>query len=126
MTTEQMRERLLAFAIDVLKMTRGLPSDHATRHVCRQLFRAASSLACNYRATSLSRSTTEFLAKLGVVREEADEAAFWFEFLERAAILSAAGTDGSRLRKEAAEIAAMVSAASRTSRDRYGKKKRLQ
>jgi len=122
-TTEEMRERLLVFAIDVLRMTRGLPNDDATRHASRQLFRAASSVACNYRATSLSRSTAEFLAKMGVVREEADEVAFWFEFLERAALLSAAGPEGQRLRAESREVAAMISAAYRTSRQRYGKLK---
>ncbi len=121
MTTEQMRERLMVFAIDVLQMTRRLPDDYSTRHVCGQLFRAASSVACNYRTTTLARSSTEFLAKLGVVREEADEAMFWLEFLERANMLTPAATNGPRLRQESGEIFAMVSAAYRTSRDKYGK-----
>jgi four helix bundle protein len=121
MTTEQMRERLMVFAIDVLRMTRRLPSDYSTRHVSRQLFRAASSVACNYRTTTLARSTTEFLAKLGVVREEADEAVFWLEFLERAKMLSPVDSEVIRLRSESVEIFAMVSAAYRTSRARYGK-----
>jgi four helix bundle protein len=121
MTTEQMRERLLVFAIDVLQMTRRLPDDYATRHVCGQLFRSASSVACNYRTTTLARSSTEFLAKLGVVREEADETAFWLEFLDRANMLTPVATEGPRLRKESGEIFAMVSAAYRTSRERYGR-----
>ena len=121
MTTEEMRERLMVFAIDVLQMTRRLPDDYATRHVCGQLCRSASSVACNYRATTLARSRVEFLAKLGVVREEADETGFWLEFLERAKMLTPAATEGPRLRKESGEIFAMVSAAYRTSRERYGK-----
>jgi len=121
MTTEEMRERLMVFAIDVLQMTRRLPDDYATRHVCGQLFRSASSVACNYRATTLARSRVEFLAKLGVVREEADETGFWLEFLERAKMLTPAATEGPRLRKESGEMFAMVSAAYRTSRERYGK-----
>ena len=122
MTTEQMRERLMVFAIDVLRMTRRLPADYSTRHVSGQLFRAASSVACNYRATSLARSSTEFLAKLGVVREEADEAVFWLEFLERAKMLTQTDAEGTRLRRESGEIFAMVSTAYRTSRAKYGKK----
>lgn len=123
MTTEQMRERLMVFAIDVLQMTRRLPSDYSTRHVSGQLFRAASSVACNYRTTTLARSSTEFLAKLGVVREEADESAFWLEFLERAQMFPSTAVEGTRLRRESGEIFAMVSAAYRTSRAKYGKKR---
>jgi four helix bundle protein len=121
MTTEQMRERLMLFAVDVLQMTRRLPADYSTRHVCGQLFRAASSVACNYRATTLARSSTEFLAKLGVVREEADESAFWLEFLERAKMVPATDGEVTRLRQESGEIFAMVSAAYRTSRAKYGR-----
>lgn len=122
MTTEQMRARLMLFAIDVLRLTRTLPDDEATRHVCRQVFRSASSVACNYRAASLARSGSEFVAKLGVVREEADETVFWFEFLDRAEMLQPAQAEGVRLRREAGEIIAMVSAAYRTSRQKFGKK----
>lgn len=111
----------MVFAVDVLRMTRRLPSDYSTRHVSRQLFRAASSVACNYRTTTLARSSTEFLAKLGVVREEADESAFWLEFLERARMLPSTDVEGARLRRESKEIFAMVSAAYRTSRAKYGK-----
>lgn len=111
----------MVFAIDVLQMTRRLPADYSTRHVSRQLFRAASSVACNYRTTTLARSSTEFLAKLGVVREEADESAFWLEFLDRAKMLSPTDAEGTRLRRESKEIFAMVSAAYRTSRAKYGR-----
>lgn len=111
----------MVFAIDVLQMTRRLPADYSTRHVSRQLVRAASSVACNYRTTTLARSSTEFLAKLGVVREEADESAFWLEFLERAKLLPPADAEGALLRRESKEIFAMVSAAYRTSRAKYGK-----
>ena len=59
--------------------------------------------------------------KLGVVREEADESSFWLEFLERAKMLPSTDAEGTRLRRESAEIFAMVSAAYRTGRERYGK-----
>ncbi len=123
MTTAEMRDRLMDFAVDVYRLTRVMDRDFGARHVASQLFRASSSVAANYRATALARSSAEFVAKLGTVREEADEVVFWMEFMQRAALVS----DDARLRRmrgEAGEIVAMVSAAYRTSKARYGKKLR--
>ncbi len=124
MTTAEMQERLFRFALAVMAATRRLPQDAESRHVALQLFRAATSVASNYRAACLARSRAEFLAKLGTVREEADEASFWLEFIHRARLWSTAADAETSLHQESIEIAAMVGAAYRTTRNRYGRKPR--
>jgi four helix bundle protein len=69
------------FALDIIKLTRTLSSDPVTREIALQLVRSASSVAANYRASCRGRSTAEFIARMGVVEEEADEAALWLEIL---------------------------------------------
>jgi four helix bundle protein len=54
-----------------------LPNNVAGRAIGGQLVRAGTSVGANYRAACRGRSRAEFIAKLGVVEEEADESAFW-------------------------------------------------
>lgn len=70
----------MAYALAVFRFTRPMMGEPSSRHVAQQLFRAATSVAANYRSACLGRSRQEFVAKLGVVREEADEVLFWLEF----------------------------------------------
>lgn len=83
--------------------------------------RAASSVAANYRAANLARSRSEFVAKLAIVREEADEVVFWLELMHRVAVPVSQSATRDALLAEARELIAIVSAAYRTSRERYGK-----
>ncbi|HEV2402277.1 MAG TPA: four helix bundle protein [Candidatus Sulfotelmatobacter sp.] len=76
-----LKERSKSFAIRVVRVVRSLPSSAECRVIGNQLLRAATSVAANYRAVCRARSRPEFLAKLGIVIEETDEAAFWLEFL---------------------------------------------
>jgi len=75
-----LRDRSFTFALDVTRFCRTLPETWEGRHVADQLFRAATSVASNYRAASRGRSLAEFISKLGTVVEECDESEFWLEF----------------------------------------------
>ena len=57
------------------------------RHVGGQLTRSSTSVPANYRAACRSRSNAEFIAKMGIVEEEADESAFWIEFAVDASLV---------------------------------------
>lgn len=120
MTSAEFRERLLVFACDTWRFTKPLHSEPPCRFVADQLMRSASSVAANYRAANLARSRKEFLAKLAIVREEADEVVFWLELIQRTMVSGARAGDHGMLLAEAREIVAIVSAAYRTSRERYG------
>lgn len=78
---EALKARAKAFAIRVVRLFRALPKTEEARLMGRQLLRAATSVAANYRAATRARSKKEFVSKLGNVVEEADEAVFWIELL---------------------------------------------
>jgi len=74
-------KRATAFALRVVRLFRALPECGEARVTGFQLLRSATSVAANYRAVCKSRSRANFISKLGIVEEEADETVFWLEFL---------------------------------------------
>ncbi len=78
---EQMRERTKQFAIRIVKLFRRIPKSDEARVIGKQVLRAGTSVAANYRAVCRARSKAEFIAKIGTVVEEADETVFWLELL---------------------------------------------
>src|SRR5882762_3115015 len=78
---KQLQDRTKQFAIRVIKAFARLPKDEATRIIGRQFLRSGTSLAANYRAACRARSAADFISKIAIVTEEADETLFWFELL---------------------------------------------
>ena len=74
-------KRTTDFALRVVRLYRALPGCDEARVVGSQLLRSATSVAANYRAVCRARSRADFISKLGIVEEEADETVFWLEFL---------------------------------------------
>ena len=89
MTPEELKARTKQFALRVLQVVGALPSTIEGRAIANQLVRCGTSVAANYRAACRSRSKTEFIAKIGVVLEEADETQFWLELIIEGKLLSA-------------------------------------
>lgn len=83
-----LKERTKQFALRVLRLYRALPRHDDARVIGRQLLRSGTSVGANYRAACRARSRAEFVAKLGIVLEEADETVFWLELLQESAIVS--------------------------------------
>jgi four helix bundle protein len=81
-----------------------------------QVFRCSTSLAANYRSACLARSPKEFSAKIGIVREEADESLFWLIFVQRSGMDCTDPPAVASLTDEAGQLARIFSAACRTSR----------
>jgi four helix bundle protein len=73
--------RTKRFALRILKLFRSLPKTEEARIFGRQLLRSGTSIGANYRAACRARSRAEFIAKLGIVLEEADETVFWLELM---------------------------------------------
>ena len=111
----------MAQALAVFRLTRPLMQPHSSRHVAHQVFRAATPVAANYRSACLGRSDQEFAAKLGVVREEADEVVFWLEFGQKSSLID--GPAAADILAEARELSAIVSAAYRTMKIKLAAKK---
>jgi four helix bundle protein len=73
---EQLRERTKQFAIRVVRLFRSLPKTDEAKVIGKQVLRSGTSVAANYRAVCRARSKAEFVARIGVVVEEADETVF--------------------------------------------------
>jgi four helix bundle protein len=96
---DALRECTMHFALRIVSLCRTLPSSWESRHVAAQLFRSGTSVAANYRAACRARSRREFISKLGIGAEEADETVFWLMLLMRS------GIDGSDAVQEALDEA---------------------
>lgn len=110
----ELRERTKKFAIRVVRMSRALPNNREANIISNQIIRSATGMAANYRAVGLARSKPEFISKLGVVVEEADETLFWLEFLMEIGVIKAARLDG--LRAEAKALVAIFVASRKTAK----------
>ena len=76
-----LKARTKNFALRVVRLVESLPNTQTGQVFGKQLLRSGSSVAANYRAACRARSTADFIAKIGIVEEETDEAVFWIEML---------------------------------------------
>src|SRR5437764_10607904 len=90
MTEDDLLQRTKQFGLTILRLVDRLPNTVAGRAVAGQLIRCGTSVGANYRAACRGRSKREFVAKLGVVEEEADESAYWLELIAESRLLDPA------------------------------------
>lgn len=81
MDSKELKRRTKEFAHRCVKLAFALPNTKLGRHVQGQLIRCSTSVAANYRATILAQTKAVFISKISIVIEEADESAFWLEFI---------------------------------------------
>ena len=89
MTKEDMRERLTAFAVRIVKMVDSMPSSIAGNAIARQIVRSGTSPSANYRAACLAKSDKDFINKLKMVEEELDETSHWLDIIMRSQLVEA-------------------------------------
>jgi len=109
---ERTRQRTKRFALDAVRLFQALPKTEEARVIGRQLLRSATSVAANYRAAGRARSKAEFIAKIGIVVEEADETLLWLELLKETGIPTEFAT--APLLREATELVSMFVASRQT------------
>jgi four helix bundle protein len=113
---EQLRDRTKKFALRIIRLIRHLPRSAEAQVLGRQLLRSGTSVGANYRAAGRARSKAEFISKMGIVVEEADEVTFWIECLIEAEIVKRELLLD--LLGEANELLAIFAASQRTARSR--------
>jgi four helix bundle protein len=111
---EQLRDRTKSFALRTIRLFRSLPYKPDAQVLGKQLLRCGTLVAANYRAVCRARSKAEFVAKIGIVVEEVDEAVLWLELLTEAGIVSHERTR--ELLTEARELTAIFTASKHTAR----------
>ena len=81
MNAEEMKTRTRSFALRIIRLVDALPKTRTAEVVGRQLLRCGTSVGANYRASCRAKSPADFIAKMGIVEEEADETVYWIELL---------------------------------------------
>ena len=117
--SDEFRARTKAFALRSIRLYQQLPKTGEASILGKQYLRAATSTAANYRAACRARSKAEFVAKLGIVVEEADESVFWLELLTESDILKSNATEAAL--KEANEIMRIASSSRKTAKENLKK-----
>lgn len=115
MDKEGLKLRTKTFGLRVMKLVRAMPKDVAGRALANQLIRSGTSVGANYRPACRGRSKAEWLSKLGVCLEEADESAHWLELIMEDGMLPRKRVEP--LWKEADELCAIFYSALRSGRD---------
>ena len=113
---EQIQLRTKNLAIGIIHLCNKLPKTESNQIIARQLIRASCSVGANYRAVCRAKSSADFINKLNIVEEEADESIFWLEILEELES-KLAGTVLVH-RNEMNEILSIVVAAKKTSKQK--------
>jgi len=119
MNAAELKQRMKQFALRIMRLVDALPNTPKGRAIASQLVRSGTSVAANYRAACRGRSKAEFIAKVGVAEEEADETALWLELIIEDKLLPEKKVRS--LLDEANELTAIMAAsyisASRSGRD---------
>lgn len=112
---EQLKRRTFDFGLRVVRFCRSLRTTWEGKEFTDQLFRAGTRVGANYRAACLARSHADFVSKIGLVVEEADESAYWLEMIESAE-LTPDRDQVAGLRTEARELSRIFNASQRTAK----------
>jgi four helix bundle protein len=104
-TADELKRRTKQFALRIIRLVAALPKTIEGRAIANQFARSGTSVAANYRAACRARSRSEFVAKMGVVLEEADEPQLWLELIIEAKLLPLKRVEP--LLEEASELVAI-------------------
>ena len=108
----EFKRRTKQLGLAVIRMTEKFPETLLAWVVKDQILRSALSVGANYRAVCRAKSDKDFINKMRIVEEEADETAYWLEIIEESDLLKS--DDLRELKREVNELVAMVVASIRT------------
>ena len=121
MDRKELQQRTKKFHVDVIKICEGFPKNAAGFETAKQLIRLAGSVGANYRASVRAKSAADFVYKIEIVLEEADESHYWLEVVKEAGLQGGEVLD--RLINEANELTAIFAATSKTSKTKLNESK---
>ena len=120
---ELIKQRTKIFAIRVIRLVDSLPQTVSAQVIAKQIVRSSTAVAANYRASCRARSQAEFIAKLGIVEEEADESLFWLELLVESGIVKKEKLE--LLMTEANELTSIIVSSIKTAKRSLEQKNRV-
>lgn len=116
MNSDDLKDRTKKFGLRIIKLVESLPNTKAANAIGNQLVKSGTSVGANYRASCRVRSNADFIAKMGIVEEEADESEYWIEMLVEAVFVKAKQVD--ELLDEANQLVAIMVSSINTARGR--------
>jgi four helix bundle protein len=120
MDSDELKRRTKQFALRVIRLVESLPKGRTADVIGHQLLRSGTSVGANYRAACRAKSNADFISKMGIVEEEADESIYWMELLIESGILRIEKLES--LMKEADELVAITVSSINTAKRRNRKK----
>lgn len=114
MNAEELRQRTKKFALRIIKFVEILPKARSALVLGNQLIRSATSIGANYRSACRARSKADFISKIAIVEEEADETTYWLELISELNLVKS--NDLNSLLKEAKELTAIFTSSRRTAK----------
>jgi four helix bundle protein len=117
---ENLKSRTQKFDLGIINLTKQMSSDQVSKVLGNQLLRAGTSVGANYRSACRARSKADFISKITIVEEEADECVYWLELIELSETLTT--NDVAILKKEASELTAIFTASGKTVKESIQKK----
>lgn len=120
MTSEEMKTRTKQFALRVIRLVESLPKTKTANVIGNQLLRSGTSVGANYRAACRAKSTADFINKLAIVEEEADESMYWIELLTESNQIKQNLVEN--LHRETDEILSIVVSSIKTSKEKRNPK----
>ncbi len=111
---DQIEDRLLDFAVRVIRLSKALPQDDVGSHIAKQIMRSGTSPAPNYAEARGGESRADFKHKLGIVVKELNETKIWLRMIEKADLIQADRLNG--ITREAVELAKIIQASLTTLR----------
>jgi four helix bundle protein len=116
MSPDDLKKRTKQFGLRVIRLIQHLPNTKTASMIGNQLLRCGTSVGANYRAACRGRSKAEFIAKLGIVEEVADESAYWLEMLVEANVVKINSV--TELLTEAKELTAIMTKSRQTAKQK--------
>lgn len=115
MTNSELKLRTKKFALRIIKLVQSLPKSKIGDVLGHQLLRSATSVGANYRAACRARSQADFISKITIVEEEADESCYWLELICEAELIETEKLK--EIMKEADELTAIFTASGKTAKE---------
>jgi len=113
-TPEELKKRTKEFVIGVIRLSDEIPKKKAAEIMYGQLLRASSSVGANYRSACRARSRADFISKITIVEEEADESCYWLELFLESGLVKSQKVES--LLREARELTAIFVSSGKTAK----------
>jgi four helix bundle protein len=109
---DDIQERLINFAVEIIKLSNTLPKNQAGCHIANQIMRSGTSGAPNYAEARGAESRKDFIHKMGIALKELNETEIWLEMIKRSGLVPEIKTIG--VAQECSELARIINASIRT------------